>query len=161
MALWTLGSAYSDPNGSLEEAVQYAAEIVSPGFLLAALEEYSVTLFFSVSVLAIGRVANWPAAHFPVPILGWALKMTTAQLWLFDSHLLASGHIKTYLIRTLVEGVVALVAMLVLIGLAVVSRSPGRVERLDLFPWLSVLLAVSTVIVDWAFILLVVTPLVD
>lgn len=146
--------ATSGRGPSQEEIFEYISSVASPELLISAGREFTVPLLFAAAVLVVGRLGQWPAAHLSLPVFGWGFKMTTVHLAWFDSHRLLSAH----LVHALLEGLVALVAVVALVALAVGFRSARRADRFDLWPWLSALLVVVTVIVDWAFLFLVVTP---
>lgn len=126
---------------------------ISPGPYASALSAFGSVLLFSVLVLASGRFLNWPPGHFAVPILAWAFKLAADGLeWL------APGMVVEHplpVVANVLEGAIALVAVVVLISIAAAFQVPVRPGRLDRLFWLSGLLAVATVFIDWMFFLMI------
>jgi len=127
------------------------------GLLPAVLETFWPVLLFSVGALFLGRVARWPSAHLSLPFLFWALWCALLQYsWFWRVH----AHLQE-LASILLEAALALVMILVLEALVVVFWVPLRFRRLDLICWLSGFLAVSTVVVDGAMLVLISQPLLE
>ncbi len=120
--------------------------------LVSILEEFLPVVVFAVGVLAVGRLRDWPAAHLPLLLLGWAYQMTrTLESLEFNYE---PYHPEIFLLPFL-EGVVALVVVLCLVAVAVAIRSPrsrGRTGRVERYSWISALLAIATVPLDWAYV---------
>jgi len=138
-----------------QAVLDYLEAFESLGAFESALRTFWFAFLLSALILVVGRLAKWPQAHLALPFLAWALKMNQEQ-W----HWWAVGHIPhaTFFIAHFLEGAIALVIVLALVTLAVATSSSQPASRLDRMCGLSSLLAVTTVIVDWALMMLFIVP---
>ena len=146
--------AIAEPTPWQRLVLDYLSSFEGGGAFVTAFEAHWPLLLFSAAVLAVGRFARWPDAHFSIPFLAWAYQMCRQLWWLFDPHVPEA----IFFVAHLLEGAFALMLVLVLVAGAVAWRPAGSTTRVDRFSWLSGLLAVTTVIVDWTLVLVILVP---
>ena len=144
-----------DPMRWRRLVLDHLSSYVDLGVFAAVLDTFWPVLLFSAVVLTVGRLASWPAVHLSLPLLAWAWKMTweLQDLW-FGGHIPQAIFFAVHFL----EGAIALVLVVALVGLAALVQGPGSPGRIDRVSWVTALLAVATVIADWALVVIVIMP---
>ena len=145
---------HDDPARWRQLMLDHLTSYADLGVFAAALDNFWPVLLFSAVILAVGRLAHWPAAHLSLPLLAWAWTMTRELIRSFDFHI---PHAIFFVIH-LLEGAIALVVVVALVGLAAIIQGPRSPGRADQISWVTALLAVATAIADWALMLTFILP---
>ena len=140
---------------SLQDIHEHLAGFDAIGIALSSLAGFWLLLLQSIGVLVVARWARWPLSHLSLPVLAWSFRATWLQTQSFEGG--GQSH-AVFFVSGFLEAGVALVFVVAILALAVAFRADLQASRLDQLSWLSGLLAVATVIVDWTFLALFVVP---